>query len=46
MPDTEEVVRATEEQRCAIITEAEEKLAALGIEVHLGVFIGRRLDGR
>ena len=32
MPDTEEVVRATEEQRCAIITEAEEKLAALGIE--------------
>jgi hypothetical protein len=32
MPDTEEVVRATEEQRCAIITELEEKLAGLGIE--------------
>ena len=32
MPDTEEIVTATKEQRLRIIAEAEEKLAGLGIE--------------
>jgi hypothetical protein len=32
MPDTQEIVTATEEQRCTIITDAEARLAELGIE--------------
>ena len=32
MPDTEEIFTATEEQRCNILCDAEERLTALGIE--------------